>query len=187
LERIVASSLKYLPSECGERKTFHLRLQPGMRADRDGFKQLLDSIAQFSDPAFKDQMAKYLSKIAEQIDWSDADRPLIDQLEGLMLDTAAGVRLQSALAAKMIGAPAHHTTATLRKALAMGTRGEVPAKDEWYGVAPGSLIRSLIAASIWSLEGGDALSGKEKATRCADFPADIQPLACFAELEGVLP
>lgn len=172
-------------SKCDHWEKLRLALPTGTTADRAGLTLVLDRISQSTNPSIKHVEATYLQRIAEQITWADADRPLIDRVEALMLDDVAGVRVRSALTAKTIGASARHTTATLRQALDMGTQGEVRF-DNPYGPS-GSMTRSMIVAAIWSLEGGDTLSGEEKAARCVEFPADIQPLACSAALAGVLP
>jgi hypothetical protein len=172
-------------SNCNRWEELRLALPKGTTADRASLTLVLDRISQSKNPNIKHVEAIDLQRIAEQITWTDADRPLIDRIETLMLDDVAGVRVRSALIAKTIGAPARHTTATLRRALDLGARGEVR-----FGIPRGplgSMTRSMIVAAIWSLEGSDALSGEEKAARCAEFPTEIQPLVCSTALAGVLP
>lgn len=160
-------------------------LPNGIPADRAGMNLLIDQITLSTDAGFRASTAGYLPWAAKQIEWSDEDWPLIDKLERLMLDGVADVRAGSILAAKAIGLPARQTSATMRRAVALGSTGKIMSNRGWR--LPGATTASTIASAIWSLEESDVLSGVEKAARCAEFSADIQPLTCFPELEGVLP
>jgi len=178
-------SLRHESGDICKRDRRPIGMPNGIPADRAGMNLLIDQIMLSTDNGFRASTANSLPWAAQQIEWSEDDRPLIDKLEGLMLHEVADVRAGSILAAKVIGLPARHTATTMRRAVALGSSGKIMGNRGWR--LPGATTASTIVSAIWSLEDGDALSGEERATRCAEFSADIQPLACFAALEGVLP
>ncbi|MFD2265600.1 hypothetical protein ACFSM5_22060 [Lacibacterium aquatile] len=152
---------------------------------RDGVGLLLDQIDETADSRSKIISARHLRDAAEHIVWGRADLALIKRIEALTFDQIAQVRAYGALALMAVGAPARYTSASLRQALAQGDRGAYT--KEYAPMPPAPMTRTLIAAAIWSLEGGDELAGVEREEKCAEFPSEIRPLACFPELAELLP